>query len=75
VDELVDSYWVALSIELENSNSYITENTYINVDELNVTLSTNWYRDVDKDDDIDLEFNEEYDIGHEDDENEEENSD
>jgi len=75
VDELVDPYWVALSIELENSNSYITENTYINVDELNVILSTNWYRDVDKDDDIDLEFNEEYDIGHEDDENEEENSD
>jgi hypothetical protein len=75
VDELVDPYWVALSIELENSNSYITENTYINVDELNVILSTNWYRDVDKDDDIDLEFNKEYDIGHEDDENEEENSD
>jgi hypothetical protein len=75
VDELVDPYWVALSIKLENSNSYITENTYINVDELNVILSTSWYRDVDKDDDIDLEFNEEYDIGHEDDENEEENSD
>jgi hypothetical protein len=75
VDELVDPYWVALSIKLENSNSYITENTYINVDELNVILSTNWYRDVDKDDDINLEFNEEYDIGHEDDENEEENSD
>jgi hypothetical protein len=75
VDELVDPYWVALSIKLENSNSYITENTYINVDELNVILSTSWYRDVDKDDDINLEFNEEYDIGHEDDENEEENSD
>jgi len=74
VDELVDLYWIALSIELENSNSYITANTYINVDELNVILSTSWYRDVDKDDDIDLEFNEEYDIGHEDDENEEENS-
>ena len=75
MDELVDLYWIALSIELENSNSYITANTYINVDELNVILSTSWYRDVDKDDDIDLEFNEEYDIGHEDDENEEENSD
>jgi hypothetical protein len=75
VDELVDLYWIALSIEVENSNSYITANTYINVDELNVILSTSWYRDVDKDDDINLEFNEEYDIGHEDDENEEENSD
>jgi len=75
VDELVDPYWVALSTELENSNSYITKNTYINVDELNVILSTSWYIDVDKDDEIDLEFNEEYDIGHEDDENEEEKSD
>jgi hypothetical protein len=75
VDELVDPYWVVLSIELENSNSYITENTYINVDELNVILNTSWYRDVDKDDDINLKFNEEYDIGYEDDENEEENSD
>ena len=44
--ELIDLYWVALSTELEeNTNFYVAKNTciYVDVDELNDILSTNWH--------------------------------
>jgi len=57
IDKLIDQYRVALYTKLENSNFHITKNTYVdvNVDELNVILSTNEYWKVD-DDEIDIEF-------------------
>jgi hypothetical protein len=62
IDKLIDQYRVALYTKLENLNFHVTENTYVdvNVDELNVILSTNEYwkvdDDNDDDDEIDLEF-------------------
>jgi hypothetical protein len=57
IDKLIDQYRVALYTKLENLNFHITENTYVdvNVDELNVILSTNEYWKID-DDEIDIEF-------------------
>ena len=57
IDKLIDQYRVALYTKLENSNFHITKNTYVdvNVDELNVILSTNEYWKID-DDEIDIEF-------------------
>jgi hypothetical protein len=57
IDKLIDQYRVALYTKLENLNFHVTENTYVdvNVDELNVILSTNEYWKID-DDEIDIEF-------------------
>jgi hypothetical protein len=40
MDELVDPYWVAPSIELENLDSHVTKNTYVHVDDLNNIFGT-----------------------------------
>jgi len=56
LDELVDLYWVALSINIEeNSNSRIVENTFFDVDveELDDVLRTSGHTEVDEDDDSD----------------------
>jgi len=58
LDELVDMYWVALSINIkENSNSCIVENTFVDVDvdveELDDVLRTSGHTKVDEDDDND----------------------
>jgi len=57
MNELIESYQVILSTELKkNSNFNVTENIYIDIDELNIILSISKYRKVNKDDKIDLEF-------------------
>jgi hypothetical protein len=70
MDELVDPYQVASSIELENQSFRLTKNTYVDVnvdvDELNVISNTNIHREVNGDNKINLEFNEEYDVRHDD---------
>ena len=51
---MVESYWVAPSIDLEeNSNFYVFDNIFVDVDteELNVVLSSNEQAQVDEDDD------------------------
>ena len=56
LDQLVDSYWVASSNDLEeNSNFCITKNTFVDIDveELNDVLRTNGHTQVDEDDDND----------------------
>ena len=45
IDELVDSYWVALSTKLK-------DNTYVDMDELNAVLSTGGHTNIDKDERI-----------------------
>ena len=57
MDELVDPYRVVLFTELENLDFCVIENTYIDVDELNVILSTDKHRENNNDDEIDIEFN------------------
>jgi len=57
VSELVEPYRVAPSIDLEeNSNFHIFNNIFVNVDveELNVVLSSNRQAQVDEDDDINV---------------------
>jgi hypothetical protein len=62
-------------IRVRKPSFHVTESIYIDVDKLNVILITRRYREVDGDDEIDLEFNKEDDVGHDNDENEEEDSD
>lgn len=57
MDELVDPYRVVLFTELENLDFCVIENTYIDVDELNVILSIDKHRESNNDDEIDIEFN------------------
>jgi hypothetical protein len=63
LDELVYSYQVAPSIELEEDSIFhVTKNTYVHVDleELNDILSTSKITEVDEDEEIkQLRFNEE----------------
>jgi hypothetical protein len=68
MDELVDPYQVASSTELENQIFCLSKNTYVdvNIDELNVISNTSIHREVDEDDKINLEFNEEHDVRHND---------
>jgi hypothetical protein len=57
VSELVEPYRVAPSIDLEeNLNFHIFNNIFVNVDveELNVVLSSNGQAQVDEDDDINV---------------------
>ena len=56
----------ASSTKLESPNFYVIKNTYVNVDanELNVILSICIYKEIDDDDESDLEFNKEDDVGH-----------
>ena len=86
MDELVYTYRVALSTDLEeNSNFHITRNIFndVNIEELNNVLRTNGHAKVDEDDDInEHQFNEIDFVGHGDDkikeeeeEEEEDNSD
>ena len=85
MDELVYTYRVALSTDLEeNSNFHIARNIFndVNIEELNNVLRTNGHAKVDEDDDIDEhQFNEIDFVGHGDDkikeeeEEEEHNSD
>jgi len=62
-------YWV------RKSNFHVTKNTYVDVDvdvdEINIILCTSRYIEMDEDDEIDLDFNEEDDVRHDDDKNEE----
>jgi hypothetical protein len=59
MDELIDSYRVASSTELNNPNFHVTENIYVDVNELNIMLSTSGHRKEGEDYEIDqLEFNE-----------------
>jgi len=54
VSELVETYWIAPSIDLEeNSNFHIFNNSLVDVDakELNVVLSSSGQAQVDEDDD------------------------
>jgi len=77
VSELVEPYWVALSIELEeNSNFRVFDDSLVHVDaeELNVVLSSSIQANVDEEDDIHIEDCDEGDDNSNDDE-EEENSD
>jgi len=77
VSELVEPYWVAPSIELEeNSNFHVFDDSLVNVDveELNVVLSSSGQANVDEEDDIHIEDCDEGDDYSIDDE-EEENSD
>jgi len=76
MDKLVDPYQVALFTELENPYFCVIKNTFIDidVDELNIILSTGRHRENNNDDKIDIEFNKEDDVGHDDEENEEEDS-
>jgi len=71
LNELIDTYQLTLSTELEvDSKFYVTENTYVYVDpdKLNDILSTNRNIEDDEDEGINqLQFNEE------DDENKDEN--
>jgi hypothetical protein len=62
-------------IRVRKPSFHVTESIYIDVDKLNVILITRRYREVDGDDEIDLEFNKEDDVGHDNDENEEEEED
>jgi len=59
---------------VRKSNFHVTKNTYIDddvdVDEINIILCTSRYIEMDEDDEIDLDFNEEDDVRH-DDKNEE----
>ena len=58
VSELVEPYWVAPSIELEeNSNFRVFDDSLVDVDveELNVVLSSNGQANVDEEDDIHIE--------------------
>jgi len=77
VSELVEPYWVASSIDLEeNSNFRVFDDSLVDVDaeELNVVLSSSRQANVDEDDDIhieDCDEGDDYSI----DEEEEENSD
>jgi hypothetical protein len=77
VNELVEPYRVAPSIELEeNSNFYVFDDSFVDVDaeELNVVLSFSRQANVDEEDDIHIEDCDEGDDNSIDDE-EEENSD
>ena len=77
LNELVNSYWVASSNNLEEkSNFCIAKNTFVDVDieELNDALRTSRHTQVYKDDNND-EINIEDCDGYNDDEIEEENSD
>jgi hypothetical protein len=66
----------ASSTKLESPNFYVIKNTYVNVDanELNVILSICIYKEIDDDDESDLEFNKEDDVGHDNEENKKEGS-
>jgi len=61
----------ASSTKLESRNFYVIKNTYVNVgaNELNVILSLYIYKEIDDDDESDLEFNKEDDVGHDNEEN------
>ena len=77
VSGLVEPYWVAPSIELEeNSNFHVFDDSLVDVDveELNVVLSSSGQTSVDEEDDIHIEDCDEGDDYSIDDE-EEENSD
>jgi hypothetical protein len=76
MDELVDPYQVALFTELENPYFCVIENISIDIDidYLNIILSTGRHRENNNDDKIDIEFNKEDDVGHDNEENEEEDS-
>ena len=76
MDELVDPYQVALFTELENPYFCVIENISIDIDidQLNIILSTSRHRENNNDDKIDIEFNKEDDVGHDNEENEEEDS-
>lgn len=51
--KLIDLYRVASSIDLEKkSNFHVAENIFVDVEELNVVLSSNKHVQVDEDDDI-----------------------
>ena len=59
VSELVEPYWVAPSIDLEeNSNFRVFDNSLVDVDaeELNVVLSSNGQANVNEDDDDDIQI-------------------
>jgi len=54
LDELVDPYWVASSIDIEENLSFhVAKNTFVdvNIEELNDVLRTNEYTEVNEDDD------------------------
>ena len=44
MDELIDSYRVVSSTMLNNPNFHVTENIYVDVNELNIMLSTSGHR-------------------------------
>jgi hypothetical protein len=61
LSELVDSYWVAPSNDLEeNSNFRITDNIFVDVDvdidieKFNDVLSSRWHTQVNEDDDDEI---------------------
>jgi len=77
VNEFVDPYWVAPSIDLEENSSFcVLDDSIVDVDleKLNVVLSTSGQANVDEDHDIHIEDYDEGDDYSIDDE-EEENSD
>jgi len=59
-----NEYRVIQSTKLKSPNLHIIVNTYIN--ELNVIMSTSGHKKVDENDEIDFEFNEKNDVGHND---------
>jgi hypothetical protein len=59
-----NEYRVTQSTKLKSPNLHIIVNTYIN--ELNVIMSTSGHKKVDENDEIDFEFNEKNDVGHND---------